>query len=1104
MVAQPLQSNTDVIGYRLKDRIGSGGFGEVWSAEAPGGIMKALKIVYGFHDEKRAQAELKALDRVKSLRHPFLLNLERIEIYEGQLVVVTELADKSMADLFNEFILEGETGIPREKILQYVRDGGDALDYMSSEQNLQHLDIKPENLLMVSGHVKVADFGLIKDLHNASQSLMQGMTPAYAAPELFDGRPGSKSDQYSLAIVYQEMLTGVRPFPGSTPAQLAAQHMHGKPNLRSLPKSDQAIIAKALAKDPNHRFNSCREMAEELINRRRIKKKVVTRIREARPDTDTESRTAIFDSTTNDFTAILSSNGAPFRAAAISPIEPPACDPDTATFRPTIVIGVGGTANNVVKRIKQQLATRYGSMELLPAFRVACIDSDRSALMTLASKTEAVSLNLDETIPVPLRKPEAYRDHAARFKWLSRRWIYNVPRTLQTEGLRPLGRLAFADHFDALWNALSNSLDALALPENLAKTCETLGMNPGKIDQPRVIVVSTISGGLGSGMTLDLAYTLRLLMAEKAMKADSLTGILLHAAYRRHRDPGLAAANAFAFMTELRHFNDSGYDGDVSLGIPEFEDQAPFEYTYFRDLGRDLKQSDFEEKLSGIAEYIGLGSISRCSVFFDACREKEKELEHFALRSFGLSVSGPGVQGLGEMAVNRLSRGLLSRWIFGATNAAGTASDSVDAVAFVDKTFGRFNLSYESIFESIQRETKKIVTEDKVRQAFEQIRQMLGNKAAPQLEWQVRKVMDDVYGPAAENVDGGSEDPMVCLEMDNFIGQAAISGGDELSLEFIELLNGERLDLSLIDKCVNTSQERLGNWSLSLGQQLADEEKNLNALLSTAFQKMKRSVGQDAITLLEEYIRRREFYFFLKYTKEFTRVLNRSLNSAAAVTNKFKSHLQLIASEFPKENDLSAFASDDGFNMDCLMNDSIHSDLEEQISRTEIQVYASLIQERGGYAESLNQSSVWQHRLPGEIRIAAQRVLADAYQKLCLDDIVVQSGVAPEQLISWLNHKIGLARPEVNNCGGAMRMMLGLPTFSKADAVVNLVGNHFQMKQKAINGTYGNFVICFECEDVALASVAFRLLEDRPDAVELVKRLHTRNDIQWSSLADLL
>ena len=104
MVTQPLEASRDVLGYTLKERVGSGGFGEVWSAVAPGGLLKALKIVYGFHDEKRAQAEMKALDRVKELRHPFLLSLERIEIFEGQLVVVTELADNSLADVFNQYI----------------------------------------------------------------------------------------------------------------------------------------------------------------------------------------------------------------------------------------------------------------------------------------------------------------------------------------------------------------------------------------------------------------------------------------------------------------------------------------------------------------------------------------------------------------------------------------------------------------------------------------------------------------------------------------------------------------------------------------------------------------------------------------------------------------------------------------------------------------------------------------------------------------------------------------------------------------------------------------------------------------------------------------
>jgi len=109
------------------------------------------------------------------------------------------------------------------RILLQVADGLAA----AHEQGIVHRDIKPENLLLVGGHVKVADFGLVKDIRHVSQSLMSGMTPTYAAPELFDGRPCRETDQYSLAIVYQEMLTAERPFSGNTPAQLAAQHMHG-------------------------------------------------------------------------------------------------------------------------------------------------------------------------------------------------------------------------------------------------------------------------------------------------------------------------------------------------------------------------------------------------------------------------------------------------------------------------------------------------------------------------------------------------------------------------------------------------------------------------------------------------------------------------------------------------------------------------------------------------------------------------------------------------------------------------------------------------------------------------------------------------------------
>jgi len=257
-------TNEPIPGYKVQERIGAGGYGEVWTVEAPGGLAKAIKFVYGYLDEERASRELKALNRIKSVRHPFLISLERIEVVEGQLVIITELAEGSLKDRFDQCQKEGLPGIPRNELLTYVRDAADALDYMSENYSLQHLDIKPENLLLVGRHVKVADFGLVKELHEVTGSLMGGLTPLYAPPESFDGRPSKFSDQYSLAIVYQEMLSGVLPFPGTTAAQLAAQHLHSKPRVTSLPPAEQQVVLRALSKDPAERFSSCIELVEHL------------------------------------------------------------------------------------------------------------------------------------------------------------------------------------------------------------------------------------------------------------------------------------------------------------------------------------------------------------------------------------------------------------------------------------------------------------------------------------------------------------------------------------------------------------------------------------------------------------------------------------------------------------------------------------------------------------------------------------------------------------------------------------------------------------------------------------------------------------------------
>src|SRR5262249_9849705 len=156
----------------------------------------------------------------------------------------------------------GAAGLPAAELLAQMRDAARGLDHLNAHK-IQHRDVKPHNLLLVGGRVKVADFGLVKLLEHTLASNTGDLTPAYAAPEVFDGQPHPLSDHYSLAVTYCELRGGRLPFSG-TPLELMAGHAQRPPDLTMLPPRERPAVARALAKEPRQRWPSCLAFVEAL------------------------------------------------------------------------------------------------------------------------------------------------------------------------------------------------------------------------------------------------------------------------------------------------------------------------------------------------------------------------------------------------------------------------------------------------------------------------------------------------------------------------------------------------------------------------------------------------------------------------------------------------------------------------------------------------------------------------------------------------------------------------------------------------------------------------------------------------------------------------
>jgi hypothetical protein len=277
--------------YRLLERLGQGGMGEVWRARhhllaRPAAIKLirplAAPSILGSEAASRFEREAQA---IASLRSPHTVNLFDFGIADdGTFYYVMELLD----GLDAERIVDKFGPMPAGRVIHVIRQVCHSLSEAESI-SLVHRDIKPANIVLCRygedyDFVKVLDFGIVKAIHEpgtvdeaatldalTAEHVVRG-TPAFIAPEqALGGRPvDHRADIYAIGCLTNWLLTGQLVFSGDTPMQLLIQHaqaMPAPPSARTelpIPKELDDIVLACLAKDPSDRPQSARELARRL------------------------------------------------------------------------------------------------------------------------------------------------------------------------------------------------------------------------------------------------------------------------------------------------------------------------------------------------------------------------------------------------------------------------------------------------------------------------------------------------------------------------------------------------------------------------------------------------------------------------------------------------------------------------------------------------------------------------------------------------------------------------------------------------------------------------------------------------------------------------